>query len=299
MPSRAVARRGIGSAAAPVAFVVIWSGGFTFVEIGLRWAAPITLLAIRYLAVLAVLVPIFAVMRPPLPRRRADWGHLAAVGLLIQVLYFTLTRISLGSGTPAGEVALIVALQPLLVALLAGWVANEPTGIRRWAGLALGLAGAVIVIVSRSALGPASIVGILGAVGALFAMGAGTLYEKRFGGDHHPVSANLVQYAVAVAVTVPVAALLEGFRVTWSMDLAGALGYLVLGNSLISMTLLLAMIRRGEAARVSALFFLVPPVAALFAWVVLRESLPAVTWVGMIVSVAGVALASLRQRVPV
>ena len=276
---------------APVAFVLVWSAGFTFVEIGLRQAGPITLLGIRYLAVLAILLVAFAAVRPPLPGRWAEWGHLAAVGLLIQVLYFGLTILALAAGTGAGVVALVIALQPLLVALLAGRVADEPTRQQTWMGLALGLAGVVLVVVSRSALGLGSVAGLAAAAGALLSMSAGTLYAKRFGGAHHPVSANLVQYAVAVAVTVPAAAALERFRVSWSVGLVGALAYLVVGNSLISITLLLAMIRRGEAARVSALFFLVPPVAALIAWAVLRESLPPLTWLGMAVAVAGVGLA--------
>ena len=45
-------------------------------------------------------------------------------------------------------------------------------------------------------------------------------------------------------------------------------------NSLLAITLLLTMMRRGTASQVSALFFLVPPLAALIAWIVLGESLP-------------------------
>ena len=55
-------------------------------------------------------------------------------------------------------------------------------------------------------------------------------------------------------------------------------------------SLLLAMIRRGEASRVSALFFLVPPATALIAWLVLGEALALAALPGMLLAVAGIYL---------
>ncbi|MET0811260.1 MAG: EamA family transporter, partial [Thermoleophilaceae bacterium] len=78
----------------------------------------------------------------------------------------------------------------------------------------------------------------------------------------------------------------------WTTDLAISLAYLVLANSLVAITLLLMMIRRGEASRVSALFFLVPPLAALIAWAVLGESLPGAAWIGMALAAVGVGIAT-------
>ena len=56
------------------------------------------------------------------------------------------------------------------------------------------------------------------------------------------------------------------------------------------------MVRRNEASRVSALFFLVPPLAGLIAWALLGESLPAVAWIGMAVAAAGVAIATRSSQ---
>lgn len=60
------------------------------------------------------------------------------------------------------------------------------------------------------------------------------------------------------------------------------------------MTLLLAMIRAGEVSRVSALFFLVPPLAALIAWVLIGEVIPLVAWPGIIIAAGGVYIATRR-----
>jgi len=81
-------------------------------------------------------------------------------------------------------------------------------------------------------------------------------------------------------------------QVSWTGQMIAALLYLVIGNSLISVTLLLAMIRRGEASRVSALFFLIPPTAAVIAWLLIDEAMPPLAWLGMVLAAAGVAVAS-------
>ena len=83
----------------------------------------------------------------------------------------------------------------------------------------------------------------------------------------------------------------EGMQADWTPELFAVLAYLVIGNSLISITLLLAMIRAGEVARVSALFYLVPPLSALFAWPLLGEAMPPLAWAGMALAGVGVMLA--------
>ena len=56
------------------------------------------------------------------------------------------------------------------------------------------------------------------------------------------------------------------------------------------------MIRRGEVSRVSALFFLVPPMAAVIGWLVLGEQMPPLAWVGFALAAAGVAIATRADR---
>lgn len=280
--------------AAPVVFVLLWSGGFAFAKIGLEHAPPMTFLALRYWFVLVVLLAMLIALRPPVPRRASDWGHLMAVGVLVQGLYFGLSYFGFWLGVTAGTMAIIVSLQPILVGLLAPQFVAERVGLARWLGLLLGLIGAAMVIVARSEIEVTSGFGLVCAAGALFAMTAGTLYEKRFGLHHHPVTANAIQYLVGFLLVLPLALAVERMEVNWTGEFTVALAYLVIGNSLIAVTLLLAMIRHGEAARVSALLFMVPPMAALIAWGVIGETMPPAAWIGMAVAAAGVALATRR-----
>ncbi|WP_175694398.1 DMT family transporter [Burkholderia ambifaria] len=275
---------------APALFLLLWASAFVFLKLGLRDADPLTFLALRYACVVALLAGPFLWLRPALPRARDEWRNLIVVGLLLQAGYFSSTYLSLKHGMSAGAVALVTSQQPILVGLLAPMIAGERVGVMRWIGLALGAAGAVMVILARSSVAVSSSWALAFALLALACITGGTLWEKRFGTDVHPVTANLVQYTVGLAVTAPLAFALEPMHVHWTTGLAGSLAYLVICNSLIAISLLLAMVRYGEASRVSALFFLIPPAAAVIALVVLGETIGTLAWPGMALAAAGLYL---------
>lgn len=281
---------------APALFLLLWSSGFVFLKLGLRDADPLTFLALRYAIVVALLAGLSLWFKPEFPRTAAAWLHVAMVGLLLQAGYFAFTYLSLKYGMSAGAAALITSQQPILIGLLAPAIAGERVGVIRWVGLALGVTGAAIVILAKSSIEISSARALVFAVLALLSMTGSTLWEKRFGTATHPLSASLVQYGVALLITAPLAYLLEPMRVHWTLGLAGSLAYLVVGNSLLAIYLLLTMIRFGEASRVSALFFLVPPVTAVIALVALGEALPPLAWVGMVLAAIGVYLVARLQK---
>ncbi|RKR06274.1 drug/metabolite transporter (DMT)-like permease [Kushneria sinocarnis] len=275
---------------APAIFLLLWSLGFPVARIATGYVDPMLLLALRFVCVLIVLLPLALWLRPPLPKRPADWGHLVVTGFLIQTLYFGFSWSAFAFHASAGTVALIVSLQPILVALAAPALVGEVIGLRRWLGFVLGLVGALIVVVGRTAVEATSAIGLLCAFLALLGMSGATLYEKRFGVSQHPVTANLIQYTTGLITTLPLAVIFGQLHADFNGVVVASLAYLVIGNSLIAITLLLAMIRLGEASRVSALFYLVPPCASLLAWLMLDEAMPPMAWLGMGIAAAGVAL---------
>ncbi|MEN4918692.1 DMT family transporter [Achromobacter spanius] len=280
--------------AAPALFLALWSSGFVVLKVGLAYADPMTFLALRYACVVLILAPLLLVLRPPMPAGARAWAHLAMVGLLLQAGYFCFTYLSLKQGMSAGGLALITSLQPILIGLLAPAIAHERVDARRWAGLALGVTGAALVTVAKASIDVLAPLGLLFAISALLCITGGTLYEKRFGVQVHPVTSNLVQYGVGLAVTAPLAFLLEPMHIEWTGALLGSLAYLVVGNSLVAITLLLTMIRHGEASRVSALFFLVPPCTAVIALLILREPIPPLAWPGMALAALGILLVTRK-----
>ena len=279
-------------ALAPVMFLCLWSMGYVVAKIGLKYAEPMTLLVLRYTAVVVIMAVLFLILRPPLPKTPADWGHVAFVGFLIQAIYFGMSYFAFRAGVAAGTVALIMSLQPIIVAIIAPRWSGEAISARMWIGLTLGLIGAGIVISARSSIAAPSIFGFLFCALGLAGITIGSLWEKRFGLSHHPVTANLIGFTAGLAFVTPLMLTTETMQVNWTWEFTAALAYLVIGNSVIAVGLLLAMIRAGDVGKVSALFYLVPPMAAVLAWFLLGEVMPPLAWAGMAVAAVGVWMAT-------
>lgn len=282
--------------AAPGIFLIMWSTGYIAAKLGLGYVEPMTFLALRFACVVAIMALLFAVIRPPLPNTPAEWMHLAIVGFLLQAMYFGMCYLSFTSGLSVGTLALILAMQPIIVGLVAPRWNGEAVSWHQWTGLILGLTGAVIVISARSEIAAPSPIGFVFASLALIGISAGSLWEKRFGVSHHPVTSNLIGYAAGFLGVAPLMIAFETMEITWTWQLIGSLIYLVVASSIIAIGLLLAMIRAGEVSRVSALFFLVPPIAAAGAWIVLDEIMPPFAWLGMAVAGVGVFMATSQNR---
>jgi drug/metabolite transporter (DMT)-like permease len=279
---------------APFVFLILWSGGYVVAKVALQYASPMAILSLRYASVVVIMAVGYLIFRPPLPKKPVDWLHLAVVGILIQTVYFGMTYLAFVNGVAAGTAALMLAWQPILVALIAPRWSGESVGWRQWGGLLIALLGTTIVIVSRLDIGPPPILGFALVLIGLAGITGATLWEKRFGISQHPIMANLIGYAAGLACILPFLAFEQGIHIDWTWQFSAALLYLILGNSVIAVGLLLAMVRAGEVSRVSALMFLVPPGAALAAWAVLGEVMPPWAWVGMAIAGTGVVIATRK-----
>ena len=279
-------------------FVFLWSTGFIAARAGLEEAGPATFLFLRFSLVSVLMLCLLPVLRPAWPASPGALAHLVILGLMMQVIYFGGAWMAMSTGVGAGTAALILSLQPVLIALLAGPVLGESLQRRQWLGLGLGVTGVVLVVDHKLSLGLGSIAGMIFCLGSLLGITAGTLYQKRFCPALDVFGGLLVQFVTATVVFLPLASL-EGWNVTWSRQFVAALVWVTVLLSLVSVMLLTLMIRRHEASRITSLFFLVPPVTALIAWLVLGETMGAVALAGMSLAVAGVALVvSGNHRAP-
>lgn len=281
---------------APSIFLFVWSTGYVAAKFGLGFVEPFTFLVLRYGLIVLIMTALFVVLRPKLPKTAMDWGHLAIVGVLMQAVYFGFCYMAFNSGMAVGTLSLLLSLQPILVGLIAPRWSGEAVGLKQWLGLVFGLLGAVIVILARSDIEPPTILSFTFAFLALVGITSATLWEKRFGTSHHPVTANFVGFAAGLLGVLPFMFIFEELSVIWTWQLIVSLFWLVVGSSLIGVGLLWAMIRVGDVAKVSALFFMVPPLAAFFAWIVLDELMPPLAWVGMCVAAMGVYIATRKSE---
>jgi drug/metabolite transporter (DMT)-like permease len=276
---------------APAVFVFLWSTGFIGGKAGLPYAEPLTFLAVRF-AIAAVVMLVAALLV------RAAWpkgvmiAHVAVVGLLMHSLQLGGVFSALHLGLPAGFAALIIGLQPVLIAAVVGPLLGERVTPGQWVGFILGFGGAALVLSERYGLaaGPTGLAAPALAVCGLIGGTAGTLYQKRYCADANLWTATVIQYAAATVPVMLLAARYETMRIVWSLPFIAALAWLVLGLSVGAICLLYLLIRRGAVSKLASYFFLVPPTTALIAWAMFGEHLGLKALVGMAIAAVGVAL---------
>ncbi|MGH6712507.1 MAG: DMT family transporter [Bradyrhizobium sp.] len=278
--------------AAPAIFVVLWSTGFVATKYVVNNADPLTYLAIRMALVVVLMAVIVAIVRPRWPDRIGIF-HSAVAGILVHGFYLGGTAIAIAHSIPAGLSALIPGLQPILTSTLANrWLGERVTPIQ-WAGLLLGLAGVVLILHNRPMSGDAGW-GWLASGVSLVSITLGTLYQRRYCNAIDWRAGNLVQY-VAVTIFFGIGAwLFENNVVRWTTEFVFALSWLVVVLSIGSIGLLYWLIRRSAATSVASLFYLVPAVTALMAYVLFGERLDAIAIVGMTACAAAVFLVNRR-----
>ena len=191
---------------------------------------------------------------------------------------------------PLGFVAMIAGLQPVLTAVFAHWLLDDRLNRRQWLGMALGLAGVMVVIASKYGLGIGNGPGLAAAAVALCGITAGTLYQKRFCAKMDLRTGGVIQYAATGLVLAVLAMLFETRQVQWTGQFIFALLWLAIVLSIGAIGLLYVLIRRGAASKVASLFFLTPAVTALMAFVLFGEALSWLAVGGLAMTAAGVAL---------
>ena len=275
--------------AAPFLFVLLWSTGFLGAKFGLPHAEPLAFLFVRYLLVIALMTSLALVWRAPWPRDSRQWLHIGISGLLVHAIYLGGVFVAIGHGLPAGITALVVGLQPLLTATVAGRLLGENVLPRQWLGLGLGFVGVALVVGNKMGAGFA-LDALWPALAALLGITAGTLYQKRFSPHFDWRSGSVAQFLPTAIVTGAIVFATDSFRIDWTGEFLFALGWLVLVLSIGAISLLNWLIRHGSAVNVASLFYLTPPTTALLAWLLFGETLGGLALAGMALAVWGVYL---------
>lgn len=279
--------------AMPLLFVGIWATGFLVARLVAPHVEPLTFLSARYVLSASLFALIAAWTRAAWPGTARAWRDALVVGVLLQGIYLGGVFWAARHGMPAGIAALVTGLQPLLTALLAFPMLGERVGLRRWLGIGMGFAGAVLVLLPS--LGPVGGVGapaLASCLAAMVAITLGTIWQKRTASAADLRTNACVQFLGAAAVTIPLAWLTEDGRFDGGWQAWAGLLWSVIGLSFGAISLLLILIKRGAVAGVASLFYLVPPVVAALAFLLFGEHLGAVQVGGMVLAAAGVAVAS-------
>ncbi|HEV7442046.1 MAG TPA: DMT family transporter, partial [Steroidobacteraceae bacterium] len=233
------------------------------------------------------------------PRGRGWLLHLLA-GVLMQGIYLCASYWSIAHGMAAGVMALLGALQPLFTALYLVAATRARLGIRTWGGLLVGFAGVTCVLAPKLTARGAGSLTVLSALSALLsvaAITAGALLQKWLPRVDLR-SAACVQNIGGVVTAAAVTALAGSTQWDNTAVLWSALVWAVMVPSVVGTTLLMWMMRHGEATKVTALVLLAPPLAAVQAYIFFGETLSPVQFVGFALALVGVLLARSARTSP-
>ncbi|ABX17128.1 DMT family transporter [Burkholderia multivorans] len=282
-------------------FVALWSTGFIVARAIKPYADPNLFLLARFAGTAALFAVVALAARAPWPARR-EWPRHLIAGALLQGVYLGASYWAVAQGLNAGVMALLGALQPLATAVLAVPLFNERLPARGWLGMALGLVGVALVLAPKVSGGVAAaspgaapawlVVGV--SVLSVGAITAGSLYQKGKLAQSDLRTAVAVQNLGAALVAAVFVVLLHESRWIGAPALWVSLVWGVVFLSGGAVTMLMWMLRRGNAARATSLLFLAPPLAALQGYLMFDETLAAIQLAGFVLALAGVVLA--RQR---
>ncbi len=279
----------------PFFFVLLWSTGFIGAKYGLPYASTGDFLSLRTVANIAVFVLLILILKQPKLTTK-QIVHAMVTGLLIHGAYLGGVFGAIELGIPAGLTAIIVGLQPLFTAMLAMFIFKERVTLAQWFALLFGLAGLVLVVFASVELSNVSVNALLLAFIALLGITLGTLYQKRFCQKQPLLPSVCWQYLASLLVFLPLSFFGKSQPIVWHSEFILSLAWLVLALSVVAILLLMYMVEQGDASKVTAYFYLVPPATAIEAWLLFDEQLAISSIIGMVLCAVSVYIVNANPR---
>jgi drug/metabolite transporter (DMT)-like permease len=277
-------------------FVSVWGVGFIATKTGLQYAAPFTFLTLRFSLGIVCLLPVLLWLRPRWPTTKKAWGHVIVAGLLMHAIHLSGSHYGQYEGLSAGVVAIILAAQPLLTAWIAALLLNEAASRRQWLGIVIGLFGVLLVVWHKLDIHAMNGKSLTAVLVALIVLTVGTLYQRRFLADTDLWSAAFIQFVASLVVLAPLAIIVEGAKVERAWQLFAAMLFLVVLASILGVSALHILMRRGQATRVSSILYLPPIFAVAAEWLMYSVVPTPLTFVGITIVCLGVWLAQSTEH---
>ncbi len=279
----------------------MWGFSFIAIKVGLRHVSPAQLVTLRFLPVLPIFLPIAVVTLTRLWNNPAflhpwrDFSMLLLMGLVGTLGY----NFALNTGQsliPASLAALVIALNPTSIALVAALSLKEIPPLRTWIGLVIGLSGIAIVVLGRNSapeLRMSTLLGVLITLGAPLSWGIFTTglrhYSQRLGAAQ-TTATSMTLGSLPLLFTINSDLVTE---VTHSpIDLTVAFLFLAIGCTVYGFTLWAWVLKRLPAAKAGSFIYLVPIVAAFGAWWLVDEPVDLPLIGGTAIVLVGVATAT-------
>lgn len=276
---------------APGIFVIIWSSGFVVAKYAFKSSDVLYFLSIRLFIAAGILAAITKLMKQSLRLSKSELLASLAIGICLHAIYLGGVWQAIAEGSPSGIASVITSLQPVLVSLIAVRLLSESLSRRQVSGLFLGLAGVALVLAPAfSRAGDMTVLALLLLLAALSGSTSATLLQKKLGKSIPLLAGTTYQFLIAGVLLGLYSLATRKTSIDWNLESSLAMVWAVIVTSIIAILLLLWMLTRGSAARVSSLLYLVPPTTAVQAFFIFGEKLNPQAIIGIAMTALGVAL---------
>ncbi len=280
---------------APWIFVVIWSSGFVVAKYAFNSSDVIFFLAIRLFIAAGILALLTLAFGQSLKLSKSDFLASLVIGIALHTLYLGGVWEAIAQGSPAGIASVITSMQPIFVSVLAIKFLGESLSKRELVGLTLGFAGVALVLSPAFSLtGEMTLWALLLLAIAVAGSTSATLLQKKMGHSIPLLAGTTYQFLISAIFLMVISIATGRTSLDWNLESFLAMSWAVLVTSVIAILLLLWMLTRGSAARVSSLLYLVPPMAAIQAFLLFGEKLNPQAIIGILMTAVGVALVQKR-----
>ena len=276
---------------APAIFVALWSTGFVVARYATTDAGPLTFLCVRMFIAAGLLWLIATAMRAP-RMARSDWSAATIVGIFMHAIYLGGVFVAIDLGLPSGLSALIAGLHPVATSVAARVFLREQLSRKQIVGVFLGLVGVCAVVVEKldAADGGVTTGAMIAMAISIIGLTIGTLVQRALGKEMPLLRGTATQY-LASGVVLAVA---SGFSEQWQFSLTRytvfSMLWAVVVLSLGAVLLMMTLLARHTAAKVSSLFFLTPALSTIEGAILFDERLGVLAVVGLVIAIFGVRM---------
>jgi drug/metabolite transporter (DMT)-like permease len=270
------------------------AGTYLAAKRALAELSPFEVALARFGLAMLVYAGLLAWRRRPVPRR--DLLAMAALGIVAIPLNQGLFLFGLSLTTP-GHAALLYAMTPVFVFVLALLRREERTSPWKTIGIGVAFAGATVVLVGRGQLsaGPGHAGALLGDLLVLLAVVAWAVYVvwgKPYAERHGAVTFTGVSIVAGSLLYLPFGAALSRAAAFRALSPAGwgTIAYLVVVTSVVAYLLYYWALAREDASRVAIWSNTQPVLTAILAWAVYRDPLTPSFVAGGVLVILGVAM---------
>ena len=277
----------------PLIFIILWASAFVTSKSIVDDSSPFAALSFRF-GLVSLGFFIFCVFtNSKIILSFNDFIKASIIGICFHGLYLGGVFYAISENLSVGITAIIVSLQPILTAIFAGPFLKEVVTWKQWVGIMLGFFGTLLVIgmdIGESI----PIIGLIASLIGLTAITSGTLLQRKIGGNIPLATSNLYQAFSAFIFLLMITFLFEKSFINFSLNFILSMSWQVIFVSFGAFTILQYLINTGTASRTATLFFLVPPVSVVMAWLFLNEKMTILDISGLIIATLGVYIATRR-----